>query len=234
MIKSTFSLELTHDLEGMPKIKNPLMEELVTPILEECVVQLHQVSDHTGYLFPEELELVKKVSQARRNEFSTGRYVSRNLLTGMGVKESPILRDESGRPLWPHGVVGSISHKNMFCLVALSRSDRYRSLGTDIELVEPLNQGVWSVFTTEVELAELTSQGISKAEAINIVFSVKEALYKCAYPLFDESTPTFVEEKISYSCMDFGLLEAMCPYKSLIFRVIVSFGSKTVISISSV
>jgi len=209
-------------------------EDLITPIIDGCVVQLDQVSDYTGNLFPEELELVKKANKARRIEFSTGRYISRYLLTGMGFKECPILRDESGRPLWPHGVIGSIAHKNMVCLVALSCSDHYRSLGADIELVEPLDQPVWSVFTTEAELVDLTSQGITEAEAINIVFSVKEALYKCAYPLFNESTSTFVEEKISYTFVDTGRIEATCSYNTQFFKVIVIFKSNIVISVAFV
>lgn len=210
------------------------MKELTTPILEGCVVQIQQVSDYTKYLLPGELEIVKKAGRARRMEFSTGRYVSRCLLTGIGLKESPILRDESGYPLWPDGVVGSISHKNMVCLVVLSRSDQYTSLGADIELVEPLDQGVWSVFTTAVELSYLTSQGISEAESVNIIFSVKEALYKCAYPLFKESTSTFVEEEISYVYKDPGYLEAQCQYNSLNFKVIVNFDPMVIISVAIV
>ncbi len=210
------------------------MEKFIIPVLDECVVQLEKVSDYTNHLFPEELDVVKEARRARRVEFSTGRYVSRYLLTGMGFKEHPILRDESGCPLWPSGVIGSIAHKNTICLVILSHSDRYLSLGADIEAVEHLDQSIWSVFTTEAELASLIHQGVSEAEAINVVFSVKEALYKCAYPLFGESTSTFVEEKISYKYMGSGRIDAMCFYNSLNFKVVVSYGRKIVISVAHV
>jgi len=211
-----------------------IMEELIPPQLDDCVVQLERVDDYTEHLFPEELEVVKDAGPARKFEYSTGRHIARRLLSEMGFEPGPILRDESGRPLWSAEVKGSITHKGKICMVALSRSDRYQSLGTDIEEVEPLEQDVWKVFTTEAELTGLTEQGISEAEAINIVFSVKETLYKCAYPMFDVGTTTFVDEKISYRRVDTDLLEAICSYNSLFFRVIVRFGPKLIISVGYV
>lgn len=45
------------------QLKFPPLDELIIPILEGSVVRLGKISDYTGYLFPEKLELVKSASQ---------------------------------------------------------------------------------------------------------------------------------------------------------------------------
>lgn len=210
------------------------MDSLLIPSLKDCVIQLVKISDYTSQLFLEEQNLIKGMNRARKQEFSAGRYAAKNLLTEMGFMPSPILRDESGCPIWPPSIKGSITHKHALCLVILSQSSKYLSLGADIEVVEDIDESVWKVFTTDAELLNLTSQGISQEVAVNIVFSAKEAIFKCAYPLFGESTSTFIDEQISYESIDHASLNAICHYNSLIFRAIINYTSKSIISIAFV
>jgi 4'-phosphopantetheinyl transferase EntD len=45
-------------------------------------------------------------------------------MDALGLPERPIPMGRDRAPVWPEGVVGSISHSDAFCLAAVARSDR--------------------------------------------------------------------------------------------------------------
>ncbi|WP_405845207.1 4'-phosphopantetheinyl transferase [Streptomyces platensis] len=67
----------------------------------------HAVSDD---LFPEESQVIALAVDKRRREFTTARSCAREALRRLGHPTVPIPRGRSGAPLWPAGVVGSITH----------------------------------------------------------------------------------------------------------------------------
>ncbi|WP_181167477.1 hypothetical protein [Mesorhizobium sp. B2-6-5] len=73
------------------------------------------------------------VVPARRREFRAGRLYVRQALRGLGIPETVIPIGPDRAPIWPTGVVGSISHNRSLCAVAVGLSADYRSIGIDIE-----------------------------------------------------------------------------------------------------
>ena len=63
-------------------------------------------------LLPEERALVAGSSTARQAEFATGRHCARLALASLSPRfdRMPVLADGRGAPVWPAGVVGSITH----------------------------------------------------------------------------------------------------------------------------
>jgi enterobactin synthetase component D len=96
----------------------------------------------------------------------------------------PIGRD--GAPVWPTGVVGSITHIDRFVCAAAALARDAEGLGIDVEPVLSRHRMslVERCIATRAELAAVTAQAhLDRAAALTLVFSAKEALYKCLYPL---------------------------------------------------
>ena len=90
-------------------------------------------------------------------------------------------------PIWPLGHVGCISHsRNLAAAVVASRND-YRSIGIDLEYHlrddECTTELIRSI-QEPVEEERLTSlHALTRGEALTLIFSVKESVFKALYPL---------------------------------------------------
>lgn len=120
---------------------------------------------------------------ARRSEYLRSRYLLRRL-TGC---TAPLPRTPLGGPTWPPGLVGSLTHKDGYVGLALAPASAWRSVGVD---AEDLTQ-VKSEFEPRIcnpsdarhldHLARTT--GLPRVAWLALVFSIKEALFKCHHPL---------------------------------------------------
>lgn len=136
-------------------------------------------------LFPEEALLVKSAVAQRRDEFTTARHCARQALTRLGAPAGAILTGERGAPLWPEGVVGSITHCVGYRAAVVVRPAHAASIGVDAEPALPLPEGV-------LEAVALPDEQIAVKELLvsapgvawdRLLFSAKESVYKAWYPL---------------------------------------------------
>lgn len=123
----------------------------------------------------------------RRVEFLAGRYCARAALRVRApeVAENVIATGEQREPLWPEGIVGAISHTNGYAAAAVAHTTNVRGVGLDIERwVTPAAPAtIGSHVARPRELETLVAQTSWAApEALTVVFSAKETLYKCLYP----------------------------------------------------
>lgn len=149
------------------------------------------VSSHDGApegeLFHVEHESVARAVPARRAEFAAGRGLARRLLERLGVSPIPIPVGPGRAPVWPEGFIGSIAHTRGLCVAALARRADIRSLGIDAEPDEPLEPELWDTICTPAEVAWLGEQpGEGRGRLARILFSAKESVFKCQYPLTGE------------------------------------------------
>src|SRR6185437_1465289 len=79
-----------------------------------------------GRLYPEEQALLVRVADARRREFTTVRCCARMALAKLGLPPAPILRGSEGAPIWPAGVVGSMTHCRAYRAAAVARASAVR------------------------------------------------------------------------------------------------------------
>jgi 4'-phosphopantetheinyl transferase EntD len=140
------------------------------------------LGDEAGY--PEEAACVQNAVATRRAEFWTARRCAREALARLGLPPGPIVRGHGGAPVWPPGVVGSISHTHGYCAVAVARCPPLRSVGVDVETVRPLEPGVLDLILLERERAWLDRQPLGRRDEWAVLFfAAKEAFYKCQYPV---------------------------------------------------
>jgi len=161
-------------------MRQPLFKRLLGPSVETEEVDPHSLEDG---LLKAEQELVEGAAQTRIEQFTAGRVCSRIALGRLGVAATtPIPRGEDRAPIWPPGFIGSISHTHTWCAAAVARTTDVRSIGIDLEPATPLKESLWRRVCTPKErdwLHELPEPGLTG----KIVFSAKEAVYKCQYPI---------------------------------------------------
>ncbi|MDP1748391.1 MAG: 4'-phosphopantetheinyl transferase superfamily protein [Reyranella sp.] len=158
---------------------------LFAPLLPDWVhvSEMDPAMADSATLLPEERTFVAVAVGRRRREFAAGRSLARSLLASLG-KEAPLCREADGRPAWPPGIVGSITHCTTLAAVALASTDDCAGIGIDVEANRPLPQGVARLILSEQEQRWIRrSDPRLAAETLLRVFCAKEALYKAIYPL---------------------------------------------------
>jgi 4'-phosphopantetheinyl transferase EntD len=135
-------------------------------------------------LLSAEQPAVALASAARRREFAAGRSCARALLQRLGLPIAPVPAAADRSPIWPAGAIGSIAHSDTLCVVAVARQGELLSLGLDVEPDQPLEADLWSTICTPAELERLlTVPGSERGRAARLLFSAKESVYKCLYPV---------------------------------------------------
>jgi 4'-phosphopantetheinyl transferase EntD len=149
-------------------------------------------------LFPEEEALLTRSVEKRRREFTTGRACARAALRRLGVPPGPILPGERGAPVWPAGVVGTITHCDGYRAAAVARTRDMLALGLDAEPNDVLPEGVLDLVANPDERAWIAEWTAAHAGVHwdRMLFSAKESVYKAWFPLarrwldFSEATLT--------------------------------------------
>lgn len=161
-----------------------LSQELAALYPDGVVAAELQIPGDVSLLYPEEAAAVAKAIPQRRGEFAAGRLCARRALAALGLGDRPIPAGADRAPVWPAGVVGSITHTSGFTAAVVAARPRFASLGLDVEGEENLKRELWPRICTAPELTWLeTVPDTSRAVAATLVFSAKEAFYKCQYPL---------------------------------------------------
>jgi 4'-phosphopantetheinyl transferase EntD len=136
-------------------------------------------------LFPEEQALVANAVEKRRKEFTTARGCARSALAALGVPPAPILTGERGRPQWPPGFVGSITHCAGYRAAAVARDRDMLTIGLDAEPDQVLPDGVLTTISLPSERARLRDLAVAAPGTCwdRLLFSAKESVYKAWFPL---------------------------------------------------
>lgn len=114
----------------------------------------------------------------RQSEFRAGRHAARAALAELGLPGRPIPAGADRAPIWPLGLIGSISHSDRLCLAAVGRG---RGIGVDLEPAEPLEPQIHRMILSPEDRGP-GGAVISDLET-RLIFSAKEAAYKAQYPL---------------------------------------------------
>lgn len=129
-------------------------------------------------------------SPKRLIDFSMGRYCAVKALEQLGIKDVSIPIGEDREPVWPEGIVGSISHCDRLIGAIIAKSSDHISLGLDIEEIGRVTPDLWDFVFTENEKTYLSS--LSDEDIVvrsTAIFSIKEAFYKFQNPV----TKTFLD-----------------------------------------
>ncbi|PWU43231.1 4-phosphopantetheinyl transferase [Micromonospora globispora] len=156
------------------------MRDLLPPVVAVAVAG---PADWAGELLPAELACLSDGAvESRRRDFTAGRACARRALAGLGLPVLPVPAATDRSPVWPAGVVGTITHTDGYCAAAAARSAEIRSVGMDAERHKELSPGVRRLICLpeeEESFARLPA-GVSWPA---VVFSVKESVYKLWHPV---------------------------------------------------
>ena len=145
-----------------------------------CHVAVGRVQDHTHALASEERAQVAGAVASRRAEYSTGRALAKQALAQLGIDATSILT-EGRRPIWPAGVVGSITHSRRYALAVVCRRSQLAGVGIDLERTNRVTEQIAPKTMTEHELANAGASWPPFPRTAN--FSAKEAVFKAVNPI---------------------------------------------------
>jgi 4'-phosphopantetheinyl transferase EntD len=133
----------------------------------------------------EEQAMGEAVSPKRRLDFVLGRAAARRALDAVGFPVvSPVLKGEHREPLWPVGIVGSISHSGGYGVAAVAWQQDVPALGLDIQQIEDrYTDELIARFADPDEFDWVRSDPARRTERATKLFSAKESVFKALYPL---------------------------------------------------
>jgi enterobactin synthetase component D / holo-[acyl-carrier protein] synthase len=133
-------------------------------------------------LLPEEEPLVARAVAKRRAEFTTVRTCARRALARLGLPPAPLLSGEKREPLWPSGVVGSLTHCAGYRAAAVAWATDLATVGIDAEPHAELPEGVLVRVSLPAERWHLRRLPAG-VHWDRLLFSAKESVYKAWFPL---------------------------------------------------
>lgn len=181
--------------------RHGLIANLVPTEVASC--EKHD-DDGPDRVFPEEAALIARAADARRREFAGGRSCARAALHRLGLPPSPILQGAHREPLWPEGVVGSITHCDRYRAACVAWGRDASAIGIDAEPHAALPGGVLEQVATAPERAWL-GEAPRGYHWDRILFSAKESLFKAWHPLthrwlgFEDAVVTVRPEDRTFS-----------------------------------
>lgn len=159
-------------------------------------------------LLPEERRLLGAgVSAKRTRDFTLGRHCAHQALERLqGISPAPenreagiitapprlekvnpatlpILRGAGRMPLWPEGVVGSITHSAGMAAAAAAYSNAYAGIGLDLERVGRSSERLIARILRPEERVWLEALPAHLREVVfAVIFSTKESIFKALHP----------------------------------------------------
>ena len=88
-------------------------------------------------------------------------------------------------PIWPQGLVGSITHSPDFCAAVVARRDDFATVGIDAEPVDAVPAELVKEILRSDEAGDFNRQTRPDgADLPTLYFCLKEAAYKAFYPIY--------------------------------------------------
>jgi 4'-phosphopantetheinyl transferase EntD len=176
-------------------------------LLPSSAIVVATREDRDATLYPEEEAVVGRAVEKRRREFTTARACAREALARLDRPSQAIPSGPRGEPLWPTGIVGSITHCDGYRACAVGRADDLLTIGVDAEPNLPLPDGLLGDIALPEERERLRDLGrkVPTTHWDRLLFSIKESIYKAWFPLaerwlgFEDATVEIDPRRESFS-----------------------------------
>ncbi|WP_439427376.1 4'-phosphopantetheinyl transferase family protein [Micromonospora sp. LA-10] len=159
------------------------MIDKLLPAAVRSVEAYGDIPDEPPY--PGEAALIAAAVKSRRREFITARRCARQAMGLLGLPPAPIRSGPKREPLWPAGVVGSLTHCSGYRAAAVARAAEISSVGIDAEPHGPLPRGVLKsiVAPGDTDTLRRVTLHDPATQWGRLLFSAKESVYKAWFPL---------------------------------------------------
>lgn len=134
--------------------------------------------DEDALLEAEAASIASPVLAVRRASGAV-RIVARQLMGQLGYARCPLPKSETGAPIWPAGIVGSLAHDDRVAVAAVGMQRSAGGVGIDIEPAVRLPPDMLELILTPQELSRIADAPLGG----RLHFAIKEAVYKAVYPL---------------------------------------------------
>ncbi len=129
-------------------------------------------------------ESIRRSVPKRRAEYFYGRLMARAAVRAWGGPDVDILSGPLREPIWPQGLVGSISHTDCQAVAIVLPRSRFNAIGVDIERVslQLEDASLHSEIFAPAEVAyleKLAGRG-ERSWLFTTAFSAKESFFKAA------------------------------------------------------
>lgn len=169
-----------HESSNLVPAAQALTHFLSTHLPTGCVGAVRPINPSDDRCLTEsEARGLERAIPAVRRASGAGRDVARMLCGQLGIQVAEIPRTTKRYPLWPSDIVGSISHDREFAAAVVAPANRVRGIGIDIEPAEALQPGICDIVSSRVEMSAFSDIPFGD----KALFSIKEAVFKAAYPL---------------------------------------------------
>ncbi|MCX4578824.1 4'-phosphopantetheinyl transferase superfamily protein [Streptomyces sp. NBC_01571] len=164
---------------------------MIEELLPDSVVSVEALGDDAAggaRLYPEEEALAVSFVHKRRSEFAAVRGCARQAMEKLGVAPRAVPRGDSGAPIWPAGLIGSMTHCEGYCAASLARAGDLASLGIDAEPHQELPEDVIVsvALPTENDRLRRLAERDPSVHWDRLLFSAKESVYKAWFPLMGQ------------------------------------------------
>lgn len=199
-----------------PRIFDGIVVQRTSEFTLDSSVSLLEVE--AGVRLPRDL---RDASSERQAEYLAGRYCCKEALRVLSpaLQPSDVRRGEDRAPVWPSGVLGTITHAAGIASVALAPSHLCRGLGIDTELlVSPRTAKELSGLVAGPEELNLLAHRLGlncDSFAVTLALSAKESVFKCLYPT----------ARTMFEFRDVTIVAADSHQSTLTLSVNVSFGN---------
>jgi 4'-phosphopantetheinyl transferase EntD len=161
----------------------PLLPEDLTPLaLAEVESFWSFDTESAGALLAEEHCCAEAFGPKRLEDFRHGRHCARQAMRLLGTQPRAVTIGPRREPVWPLGIVGSITHSAGAAGAAVARASRWVSVGIDLEPDHPVSPRIIRRICRPEELARLPANEDEALRTARQIFSMKEAAYKALWP----------------------------------------------------
>jgi 4'-phosphopantetheinyl transferase EntD len=130
------------------------------------------------------------VDAERIREFESGRAYAKCALAMLGFDNVDLPIGPGRSPVWPTGVIGSITHarcrnQDLYAAAVVTRADVALALGVDLEMDDGLHPTIWPYVLTQRELERILAFPVAaRRKEATYIWCAKEATLKTiGYPL---------------------------------------------------
>lgn len=163
---------------------------IVSTAVEQFSMEVVPWAEGRGFAKKNNIFIPDSLSNAvdkRVAEFVSGRFCAERALEKIGIeRKQNISIDKDRSPVWPYGVVGSITHTEGFVSAAVAHAREIVGVGIDSEKIvsKKTFDSVKNHLTNDQELERVKEfYGLSDCFALTLIFSAKESIFKALYPL---------------------------------------------------